>query len=399
MNKILMILSLFLVLGILGSCEDFVQDIDPLIDEVDDELLNDPAQVPFIVKGLQQRFATSAGRVAMLADGLADMLFFDQDLPLATFPSYKEIDEGDIQLDNNTVDGIYNDIGELIFFSDGLLERLDQMDGLTDDVRAEAEYASNFYSGMGRYFLGSYFGLTETQGGGPIDVGPFIPTAQLYAEAIDKLNAALAQAPDTTAERVVNSLIARIYLYSGDYSNAAAFAANGMKDIDEPFVALHNVEWTNRYYQQAGNGRVQWVVDFRFNDYVTADPAEAARIPLREEEGTSMTIYYVQDKYTARESSYEVFTWQENHLILAELAIRNGTGDGLAEVNAVRASYGIGALSSLTLEDLMVEREKTLFCTGNRLIDQRRSGTFHLPSGSWEYLPITQQERNINPNL
>ena len=45
------------------------------------------------------------------------------------------------------------------------------------------------------------------------------------------------------------------------------------------------------------------------------------------------------------------------------------------------------------------EREVELFATGARLVDQRRFDLgFDIP-GPWRYLPITENERNQNPNL
>ena len=86
--------------------------------------------------------------------------------------------------------------------------------------------------------------------------------------------------------------------------------------------------------------------------------------------------------------------------MLAELTLRgqNG-GDALTLVNEVRASHGIDPLSSVDLDAFYVERDKELFVTGNRLPDERRFNKWHLGAGTWQYLPITSDERNSNPNL
>jgi hypothetical protein len=51
------------------------------------------------------------------------------------------------------------------------------------------------------------------------------------------------------------------------------------------------------------------------------------------------------------------------------------------------------------MDDLIEEREREFFTQGLRLIDQRRFDIFHLPAGRFQYLPITQSERNQNENL
>jgi hypothetical protein len=73
----------------------------------------------------------------------------------------------------------------------------------------------------------------------------------------------------------------------------------------------------------------------------------------------------------------------------------------LARVNEVRASHGLAELvpetGTLTLVDLIAERDKELWLTGARMVDQNRFGLWHLPEGRWRYLPIPQEERNANP--
>jgi len=94
-------------------------------------------------------------------------------------------------------------------------------------------------------------------------------------------------------------------------------------------------------------------------------------------------------------------TWQEVNLMRAELKLRGaGSGDALALVNEVRASHNLAALTTVDLDVIYTERDKELFCTGVRLPDERRfSGKWHLGAGKWMYFPITQGERNNNPNF
>ena len=43
---LILIVSLLITLN---SCENYVTDIDPLIDQVEDEQLNDQAEIPFVI--------------------------------------------------------------------------------------------------------------------------------------------------------------------------------------------------------------------------------------------------------------------------------------------------------------------------------------------------------------
>jgi len=397
---ILATLTLTALLAV-SSCNDFVDEVDPIIDQVEDNVLNAEAQIPFLVTGIRVRFATTHDRIATFADGLSDVLIFDQNVPGATFPTFKEMDEGDIQLDNNSVDGMFFDLGELRFFSDDLLRRIDAIGTFQDaETRRDGVYNANLYGGIARYFFATYMGLNPTEGGGVIDNGPFVTSADMYSLALDKLQVALDNAGTDLERRVVNSIIARIHLYAGDTAQALTFAQNGMVAGDAPFRSLHSNESSNYYWLQAGLGRSQWVVDARFNDYVLADPNEAARIPLNVILGNDgTTSFFLQVKYSDIADPIPFMSWQENELILAELELTSSNASALARVNAIRASHGIGALSVLDQAALINEREKELFLTGARLIDQRRFGLWHLGPNTWQFLPITERERNNNPNL
>ncbi len=398
--------TILLVAVLLVGCDSFVEDVDLPIDSIEDAQLNDESQVPFVLNGIRTRFATTHDQLSLFADGLSDQFIFDQRVPNATFPSYREMDEGDIQFANNSLDGAYNDLGELRFFSDNLIARLGGITFEDAALQREAQFVGTFYGGVARYFFATYIGLTQREGGGvisddPDNPGPFIPAAEMYSLALEKLNTAIGFAGEYEV-RVVNTLIARIHLYQGNFSAARAAAQNGLRDGDDPFTSRHSVESTNLYWSQAGPGRNQWVADFKYNDIVTADPAEAVRVPLTAISGNDdpPTTFYRQAKYVDRSTPLPFATWQENELMLAELDLRDGsTAAALPRVNAVRASYGLDALASIDLDGLVFEREKELFAQGMRLADQRRFDLWHLGPNTWWYLPITQGERNQNDNF
>lgn len=86
--------------------------------------------------------------------------------------------------------------------------------------------------------------------------------------------------------------------------------------------------------------------------------------------------------------------------MLAECYLNGVAGDADAAINAVRASWGIDPLAApADLATLKVERDKELCWTGIRMVDQRRWGDWHLAADTWHYFPITERERNINPNI
>src|SRR5437899_1874553 len=83
--------------GIFG-CKDFVQEIDPPIDRVQDHFLNDESQTRFVVNGVLAQFYDAYGQLSCLGDGLGDELIFDDRAPNATYPNYRLIDQGNPEI-------------------------------------------------------------------------------------------------------------------------------------------------------------------------------------------------------------------------------------------------------------------------------------------------------------
>ena len=399
---LLLLLSLAMVWS---SCEDYATNVDPLIDRVADELLTSESQVPFVINGVKTRFAATQDQLMVMGCLLSDEFFFDGNLPGASWPQYSEIDLGEITLDNASVGNMSLLLGELRFYSDDLVRRVGEISFSNTDLKESALFEGNLYGGIARYLYATYLGLNPNEGGGVIDNGPFIQSNEMYALAIEKFKAALAHTSDGYQQRIANSLLARSYLFNGDFVNALTYAQSGMAAGDEPFQGLHNLEANNYFWQQAGAGRTQGGADSRFHEYIVTDPKEANRVLIEEIVGNDgTTTYYRQAKYPVEESPVTFISWQENELMLAELELRTAnSASALNRVNNIRAAHSIDPLAAVDMRALIVERDKELCFTGVRLADQRRFNseyqTWHLASDKWQYLPITNNERNINPNI
>lgn len=438
------LLSIFTVGVMLTGCDSFVSNVEEPIDITDDESLNSADQVPFLITGVERAFAAAHDNYVLQAGGLSDELFFDRDLSNATFPTFDQIDDADIQFANNSVDGTFDNTGALRLVSDDLVRRVQENIEFTEEeeaLRDEALFIGHFYGAIARYYYATYIGLDEGGvGGGVIDAGPFIPAPDMYDLALGKLDDAAATALGQTEinQKYINTLRARIFLFEGDYAQALAAAQDGLTEDDESLLSLYDVEEDNDFFNGAGPGRSQFAVPQRFADYdgavvfdndVVAEPENRSviRIPLyRDVDTGGNRTFFQQAKYLLQDSAIEFLTWEENALMFAELAVRGqdisgnpfGTTDPLELLNLVRSQYeGIDPLPSGTTVDLdliIVERDAEFFVEGLRLPDQRR---FDLPfitqdldpatgvessapvSGGWRYLPITQSERNQNENL
>jgi len=402
--------------GAVSGCDTYVEDIAPPVDRFASDSLDSQDQISFLIAGAKEGFNDAYDVVSLLSDLLSDAGQFNQAVRNSTFPTYGEIDRGEILFDNNSVDGMYNAVNEYRYIADDLLRRTNETIEFSDDPgtanvneadrdRNAALFAANFHGGIARYFLGTYFGTDATTGGAPISedrdnpTAP-IPTAQLYDQADAKLALAASLAPDAYNGRVINTLRARIALFGGDRAQAAQFAANGLAAGDAAYTGNYASTSSNEWWANGGRGRTQVSVNDRFAAYDVEDSRSLVEV-APPASSANPGPFYRQALYPTNSDPIPFVTWQENALILAEADLFDGgtTAVALAQINAVRADRGLAALTSVDQAVLLEARDRELFTQGQRLVDQRRFGIFHLPAGKQQYFPLTQTERNANPNV
>jgi hypothetical protein len=321
------------------------------------------------------------------------------------------------------------------------------MDG-DESSEKQGYYTAYLYQALPCYLLGTYYGNGPNypdDGGATLNESAFLPSDDLYSMAIAYFDSAIVYA-DEHQEKIIHSLLGRQYLYEGNYSAAAQHASLGLQQSDESFNALPGEEdpWPNWYWYEAGSNRTRYTLASRFKHLLGEDfedtngngvwdstetftdcaiigadvgqgngmydgpiePEEIVRIPLSVAAMTPGQSYsrYFQMKYPFANSPVSIIDWKETHLILAELALRGESVNVTAidAINAVRSSHGLQSLASVDYEVLLHERDKELFCQGQRLIDQNRFSdviNWHLPvDDTWHYLPVPFEEVLNNPN-
>ena len=393
MKKVILI-SLLAILPVFMGCNDYVTGIDKFIDKIQDDQLADRSQLTFLQNGLLNSFAQTLDYTTIVADGLSDALVYDAAKnPDATYDTFRDIDESRlITRQNSSVSTATVSMGEFRYVADDFLVKIGKMKfEANDPAEKTAKFYGNFFGGISRYFYASYVGLDKTVGGAPeVNTGPFVPSAQLYVQAVDLLKKSLEFA-DAEQIKITNTVIARIYIVQNKYTEAEPYVTAGLQKGDAAFKALYSVSAPNTWVTYAGNTRAQWTVDPRFVAYSQAEPA---RVRIKVYNKT-----FRQDKHAMDESPITFVNWQENLLMKAEIALnKSDNATALAAVNEVRSSYNLTALTAVDMDVLLVERDKELFCQGMRLIDQRRHSKFHITDG-WQYLPIQQAEADRNPNI
>lgn len=425
----------------LVSCASYVQNVEPLIDVIDDPLLNSQSQVPFLINGVNRQLSLAGSQMVTLAELQSDAFFFDTRVPNATFPTFAEIDACAIQLDNNSVNNQWGTLGNYRFHADNLVERALGKIPFTNDAagtasRANALFNGYLHGGIVRYFYASYYGLNPNEGGGVINAGPFVPSQAMYDSALVRLNLALANVATPAQTRIVNTWIAKVNVAAGRYPAARTAALAGMVRNDAPFTVLYDPGTiTNTWWTDGGRGRCQMIPDNRFEAYLRADSLEGRFFPATvagtiinavgsdAEFAASFTTrrlmffgpitngglrFFMSGRYPNQNSAQVLASWQENELILAETAARNGDNAGaLVNVNNVRTFHGLAARTVTNTDSIYIERDKQLFAQGSRVIDQRRFNRWHATTpqsggtaiSAWRFLPIGLPERNVNQNL
>jgi hypothetical protein len=356
--------------------------------------------LPFLINGIEIQFARAFSETDVCAADLSDAFFFDYNVPTETDGNFEDIDQGNITLNNGLVDNDYTSVGQLRFYADDLVRRTNSITVHDTTMRNKALFTGYFYGGFARYLYAAFFGLSQTQGGSPINDGPFIGSDEMYELSIDLFKKSLIYAADSLTRRTVNSVIARAYLYKGGsnaYDSAAVFASKGLVSGDADFKTIAG----NNFWRYASKDNLlEMVADTLFINSVYSDPNESNRIMLDSVKGYDDNFYYSQAEYPNSNSQEKIMTWEENNLMRAELSLRGfDPGNAKDLVNEVRNKYGIAPVSSVDLDLIYNERDKELFPSGNRLVDERRFNRWHLGPDTWEYLPIPESERNGNPHL
>ena len=439
-------ISLYLLL-IFTGCESFVENTSSSISYVTDEEINDPANIPFLINGVLNDYSSAHTYVSLWADLLSDALVNDGKVQGSTDVRGEYLDNGSYDPTVGTYAPPYQAIAKVWRSANSLKSRLDLMDG-DESSEKLGYYTAYLYQALPCYLLGTYYGNGPNypdDGGATLNESAFLPSGDLYSMAIAYFDSAIVYA-DEHQEKIIHSLLGRQYLYEGNYSAAAQHASLGLQQSDESFNALPGEEdpWPNWYWYEAGSNRTRYTLASRFKHLLGEDfedtngngvwdstetftdcaiigadvgqgngmydgpiePEEIVRIPLSVAAMTPGQSYsrYFQMKYPFANSPVSIIDWKETHLILAELALRGESVNVTAidAINAVRSSHGLQSLASVDYEVLLHERDKELFCQGQRLIDQNRFSdviNWHLPDGdTWHYLPVPFEEVLNNPN-
>lgn len=419
------------------SCEDNLE-LSPAQSISGEVAVSSESGIENVLIGVYEeagQFPSHGGRLQVISDLLGTG---DQSSWGGTFLQPAEIRNRVILPDNSFVAGLWNNIYEVINQANIVIDNLVIITSDADKknrIEGEARFlrALNYFELVRLFGSGDKGVPLRTAGISDYAVDLSVSrasTSDVYNLIISDLQAALTLLPADNsffADRyAAQALLARVYLYRGEYGNArdaandvlensghalaASFAGAFNNDSDgaEDIFAMQVTSQTGdnsliTFYASEGNGG-------RGGDITVNDEYVALFDDTNDER--SSFFYESPDnggrltsKYTNQFGNIPLFRVAEMHLIRAEANLEEGTEVGLAplaEVNALRARSGAAALSSIDKATVLKERQLELAFEGFFLDDVKRT------NGSVDgiaaddprlVLPIPQSEMDTNPKM
>jgi len=359
-----------------------------------------------------------------------------EELSLESDANVKSVLKGDEDATSQWIDSY-----EVINIANNVLSALDVVDEADRD-RVEGEalflrslmffdlvryFAQQYQSGSATTQLGIPIVLTPTRG---IDENSFVTrnsVEEVYNQIIADLNAAAAKLPEENevyaTSGAATALLARVYLQKGDYAKARDAAntviSSGLYELQPTYADVFN------------------------NNDNTAEDIFATQI-TPQDRFSAMTEFFSVPEYGGRDGDIEILEghlnlysagderrdlfflgnggmrsgkWNnmygvvnlirlaEMYLIRAESNNRLSTTVGatpLADYNIVHVRAGLLPATTVTLDNILLERRLELSYEGFRIHDQRRlqENVGTLPYNDPKLVfPIPFRETEANPNL
>lgn len=338
-----------------------------------------------------------------------------------------------------------------IYALNKMLEGLAASDKLTPTLKKQLQGESLFTRAFIYFYLVNLYGPVPLQLTSDYRVtqnASRVQISEIYKQIITDLKSAEELLTDSyvTTERVrpnlatVQALLARIYLYTGDWSNAEKYASlvieksnlYSLTDLNEVFLKnSKEAIWqlmpppntnTNEgflFIIQATPTTVSLTNDFVVNAFEENDKRKNAWIrSFTNATGTYYYPYKYKIRSSATVSEYSmVLRLAEQFLIRSEARAQQNNIDGaISDLDLIRRRAGLDLIKesnpNITKDDLLTsiqkERRVELFSEwGHRWFDLKRTLRSNIVLGQikskWQptdiYYPIPQAEINSNNNI
>lgn len=222
------LLSIFIIVLTFGSCD--VLNVEPQDAILASEALKDKKGIEKGILGAYTSFQNLSyyGRSYLIfSDLAADNLGHPTD---ATAQEYAQIDNNAILPENGSVDGIWTSAYEGINTANNVIAKVPSIPDMTNEEKDKALAELYFIRALNHFNLLNYFGgipikTTATAGTAALNV-PRDASGDVYDQIIEDLTFAEAHLDASMSTKVraskyaATALLARVYLFEGDYLNA-----------------------------------------------------------------------------------------------------------------------------------------------------------------------------------
>ena len=365
-----------------------------------------------------------------------------------TFSTYRDISNQNIISTNTDVTRTWTAAYEAINVANTVLASLDVIDNT--DSKNEMEGRALFIRGIMHFELVRLYGLPYEDGTANSNLGvPIMKTAvqtvadinknttrntvaEVYTIAEDDLKNAISKLADYPEHLyAAKGMLARLYLQQGKYASARDLAdeiiqsgdfalANNLetpfrtKNSSEGVFEIQQSEQSNAgssndglatfysSYKNATGGNVGRgdlsINNTFYNSYMATDKRRTDLIY----NGTGSKTGLFSRKWYNYFDNIPVIRLADLYLIRAECNFRLNTSIGqspLMDINTLRTRAGVSNLTTVTLDDILSEREKELAFEGYRLHDYKRTkrSVGSLPYNSPKLVfPIPYREVSVN---
>jgi hypothetical protein len=415
-NKI--IIYLFFI-ALFASCENEL-DIDPKQQEDADITLSTESGVTNVLTGTYALAANGnayGGRILLYADllGVSGSLSTTDLRWRGTYGELRQMYIKTMLADNAIIEGTYSRCYQIINAANTVIENIDKVKDPTKQATMIGE--ANFLKSLAYFDLVRFFAKPYVAGQANNQLGVVIrPNAiydfnadlskerstveEVYKVIIDGLNLSYTNLPAQNSfyadKYAAKALLARVYLQQGNYA-AARDAANDViqnsgHGLSQTYEAAFNhdtdqtedvfsIQITNQtgtndantFYESENNGGRGG--DFSIRDaYLEkfSDPDDRATFNYENDANGRILTLKFKDQF----ANVGIIRLAEMYLIRAEANFRQGTVVGnapLADINIIRTRANADNLLTLTLDDILLERELELGMEGFLIHDIKRT--------------------------
>lgn len=450
---IILVIIATILLAFVG-CEEFVEVDPPEISLVGETVFEDDVNASAAMAGLYSRMVESSSTVFT---GLQSITLFsglssDEFINYSAVDIYVEFADNEILDNNGFIAAQWNSLYQFIYSSNSILEGVENSNGVTDSLANQFEGEAKFVRAWCYFYLTNFWGDVPLALSSDYEFNallPRVPQTQVYDQIVRDLIDAQSLLDDefSSSQRIrptkaaATALLARVYLYREDWTNAES-AASSLID-DGRFSLSSNLDDVFLTDSQEAIWQLQAVrsgfATFEGTTFILTRTPRSSGVSLRPEflnsfefgdlresswvgtltAGSSEFFYpfkYKQRFLDENESPNEFLTvlrLAEIYLIRAEARAQQNNINGAQEdINVIRARAGLAVTSAVDRNSLLTaiqqERKVELFTEfGHRWLDLKRTekatATLSPVKPGWQETdvlwPIPLDEFLNNPNL